>query len=51
MDTDLLKCCIVASLTDVEYLTEANNQDSVGILVRSADGKVFRIAVSEVPQR
>jgi hypothetical protein len=30
---------------------EANNQDSVGILVRSADGKVFRIAVSEVPQR
>lgn len=47
MDTDLLKCCIVASLTDVEVIRD-DNLDSKGVLVRSADGKVFRIAVNEV---
>jgi len=48
MDTDLLKCCIAASLTDVEVVRDDDNLDSKGLLVRSADGKVFRIAVSEV---
>lgn len=51
MDADILKCCIVVSLTDVEFIRDDDNLDSKGILVRSADGKVFRIAVSEVPQR
>jgi len=48
MDTDILKCCIVASLTDVEIIRDDDNLDSKGVLVRSADGKVFRISVNEV---
>ena len=48
MDADILKCRIAASLTDAEILRDDDNLDSKGMLVRSADGKVFRIAVGEV---
>ena len=48
MDADILKCRIAASLADAEILRDDDNLDSKGTLVRSADGKAFRIAVSEV---
>lgn len=33
---------------DADIIRDDDNLDSKGMLVRSADGKVFRIAVSEV---
>jgi len=48
MDADILKCCIAASLTDAVIIRDDDNLDSKGLLVRSADGRVFRIAVNEV---